>query len=51
MLNAMIAYQRIFSDVCDIDMSEFRSDDVPSTKSILESRERLRESIDDVASC
>ena len=51
MLNAMIAYQRIFSEVFDIDVGEFQGDDEPSEKTILESRERLRESIGEVASC
>lgn len=50
-LNAMVSYQRIFSEVFGIDTSEFRGDAAPSEEIVFESRTLLRESIHDLPDC
>ncbi|AGB17375.1 hypothetical protein Halru_2804 [Halovivax ruber XH-70] len=42
-LNAMIAYQRIFSGVFNIDVGEFRDDGGVSKQTVSEARQHLRE--------
>lgn len=45
MLNAMIAYRRIFSEVFDIDPSAFRGDCDPSKEVVSRARRNVRESV------